>query len=420
MLLAQVLRRFITQGELTVIDAAGKPNRIGNPKTGPAVTIRLHNRALHTKLLLNPRLAFGEAYMDGTLTVENGSIYDFLDLYGRNTGTGTMNGLDRWWTKARMLWRHFQQANPLHRARINVAHHYDLSPALYDLFLDRRRQYSCAYFRSKGEDLDQAQENKLRHIAAKLCLDRPGLEVLDIGCGWGGMSLHLAKATGAKVTGITLSTEQHGYATATAAVRGLAQQTDFQLCDYREHEGRYDRIVSVGMFEHVGTPNYRNFFAKISALLADDGVALLHTISHMDEPYPTNPWLQKYIFPGGYAPALSEILPAIEAAGLWVTDIEILRLHYAETLRLWRERFLAKRDEAARLYDERFCRMWEFYLAASEMTFRHQGHMVAQIQLAKSPDAVPLIRDYIEGWEEAQRKASQPERPNLAVVKRER
>ncbi len=412
MLLARVLRRFITQGELTVIDAAGKPHKIGKPETGPAVIIRLHDRALHRKLLLNPRLAFGEAYMDGTLTVENGTIYDFLDLYGLNTGTGTMNALDRWWTRARLLWRRFQQANPLHKARDNVAHHYDLSPALYDLFLDRQRQYSCAYFLSPDDSLDQAQENKLRHIAAKLHLDRPGLKVLDIGCGWGGLSLHLAKASGAKVTGITLSSEQHDYAVATAAVRGLAPQTDFQLCDYREHESRhgggYDRIVSVGMFEHVGTPNYRTFFDKLHDLLADDGIALLHTISHMDAPYPTNPWLQKYIFPGGYSPALSEVLPAIEAAGLWVTDVEILRLHYAETLRLWRARFLEKRDEAERLYDARFCRMWEFYLAACEMTFRHQGHMVAQIQLAKSPEAVPLTRDYIGEWEHRSEAALEP------------
>ena len=411
MLLAQLLRRLIIQGELTVIDAAGRPHRLGDPETGPAVTIRLHDRALHRRLLLNPRLAVGEAYMDGTLTVENGSVYDFLDLYGRNTGTGSLNALDRWWTRARLTWRRFQQANPLHRARDNVAHHYDLSPALYDLFLDRNRQYSCAYFLSPSDSLDQAQENKLRHIAAKLCLDRPGLSVLDIGCGWGGMSLHLAKTAGAEVTGITLSTEQHDYATATAAVRGLAQQTDFRLCDYREHQGRYDRIVSVGMFEHVGTPNYRTFFDKLYDLLADDGVALLHTISHMDEPYPTNPWLQKYIFPGGYSPALSEILPAIEAAGLWVTDVEVLRLHYAETLRHWRERFLAKWNEAAQLYDERFCRMWEFYLAACEMTFRHQGHMVAQIQLAKSPDAVPLTRDYVGAWEHAREPALELKHP---------
>ena len=408
MLLARILRKFITRGELTVIDAAGRAHRIGDPARGPSVTIRLRDHALHRRLLLNPRLAVGEAYMDGSMTVENGSIYDFLDLYGLNSGTGTMNALDRGWTRARLLWRRFQQANPLHKARDNVAHHYDLSPALYDLFLDRQRQYSCAYFTSAEDSLEQAQENKLRHIAAKLCLDRPDLTVLDIGCGWGGMSLHLAKAAGARVTGITLSREQHDHAVATAAVRGLAERTDFQLCDYRQHEGRYDRIVSVGMFEHVGTPNYRTFFDKLHDLLADDGVALLHSISHMDAPYPTNPWLQKYIFPGGYSPALSEILPAIEAAGLWVTDIEILRLHYAETLRHWRERFLAKWDEAERLYDARFCRMWEFYLAACEMTFRHQGHMVAQIQLAKSPDAVPLTRDYIGAWEHGAQAVLEP------------
>ena len=411
MLLARILRKFITRGELTVIDAGGRAHKIGDPTRGPSVTIRLHDRALHSKLLLNPRLAVGEAYMDGSLTVENATVYDFLDLYGLNTGTGTMNALDRWWTRARLLWRRFQQANPLHRARENVAHHYDLSPALYDLFLDHNRQYSCAYFMSPDDSLDQAQENKLRHIAAKLCLERPGMKVLDIGCGWGGMSLHLAKQAGADVTGITLSTEQHDHAVATAAVRGLAARTDFRLCDYREHQGRYDRIVSVGMFEHVGTPNYHTFFQKVHDLLADDGVALIHTISHMDAPYPTNPWLQKYIFPGGYSPALSEILPAIEAANLWVTDIEVLRLHYAETLRHWRERFMAKWDEAERLYDARFCRMWEFYLAACEMTFRRQGHMVAQIQLSRQPEAVPVTRDYIGAWEHGTQADLEPRQP---------
>jgi cyclopropane-fatty-acyl-phospholipid synthase len=377
------------------------------------VAIRLHNRLLPYKLLLNPRLYVGEAYMDGELTVENGSIYDFLDLFGLNTGTGTINWFDTWATKVRLLWRRYNQANPLHRARSNVAHHYDLSPALYDLFLDKNRQYSCAYFVSGQEDLDQAQENKLCHIAAKLCLDRPGLSVLDIGSGWGGLGLYLAELAEARVTGLTLSSEQHHFSNHEAAKKQLDHLASFYLRDYREEAGRYDRIVSVGMFEHVGTPNYRKFFEKLRALLADDGVALLHTISHMDEPYPTNPWLQKYIFPGGYSPALSEILPAIEQAGLWVTDVEILRLHYAETLRKWRERFVSRWDDAAQLYDERFCRMWEFYLAASEMTFRRQGHMVAQIQLAKAPDAVPLTRDYIGERENALRRTP-AESPNGA------
>ena len=407
MLLARILRKFITRGELTVIDAAGRAHRIGDPARGPSVTIRLHDRALHRRLLLNPRLAVGEAYMDGSLTVENGSIYDFLDLYGLNSGTGTMNALDRGWTRARLLWRRFQQANPLHKARDNVAHHYDLSPALYDLFLDRQRQYSCAYFTSPEDSLEQAQENKLRHIAAKLCLDRPDLKVLDIGCGWGGMSLHLARAAGAQVTGITLSREQHDHAVATAAVRGLAQRTDFQLCDYRQHEGRYDRIVSVGMFEHVGVNQFRTYFDKCADLLKPGGTMLLHTIGRYGPPGITNPFIARYIFPGGYIPALSEVVQVIEKSGLVVTDIEYLRLHYAETLRHWRERFLAKWDEAERLYDARFCRMWEFYLAACEMTFRHQGHMVAQIQLAKSPDAVPLTRDYIGEWEHAGEQAGE-------------
>jgi len=421
MLLAYLLRSFIAEGELTVIDAEGKAHRFGDPSKGPSVTIRLHNRSLHYKLLLNPRLHVGEAYMDGELTVENGSIYDFLDLFGLNTGTGTMNSLDRWATRARLLWRRYKQANPVGRARLNVAHHYDLSATLYDLFLDRDRQYSCAYYRSESDSLGQAQENKLRHIAAKLYLNRPGLTVLDIGSGWGGLGIYLAEVANAKVTGLTLSSEQHQLSNRRAADRGLDHQVAFHLRDYREESGTYDRIVSIGMFEHVGTPNYAKFFAKIDTLLADNGVALLHTISHMDEPYPTNPWLQKYIFPGGYAPALSEILPVIERQELWVTDIEILRLHYAETLRNWRERFKSNWDKAADLYDERFCRMWEFYLAASEMTFRRQGHMVAQIQIAKSPDVLPLTRDYIGEWEEAQSYESQgSKRSYLSAVDQKR
>jgi cyclopropane-fatty-acyl-phospholipid synthase len=398
MLFARLLQGVITDGELTIVDATGRTHRMGDAAKGPVVTIRVHERSLHRKLFLNPRLAVGETYMDGGLTVDNGALYDFLDLIGANLGTGTANALDRWATRVRMLWRRFRQANAATRSRRNVAHHYDLTGALFDLFLDRDRQYSCAYFLNPDDDLDLAQAQKKRHLAAKLLLE-PGMKVLDIGSGWGGLGLYLADRTEAEVVGITLSEEQLGVSRSRAQQRGLADRAAFFLRDYRDQTGTFDRIVSVGMLEHVGAPNYGTYFAKIAELLADDGVALLHTISHMDEPYPTNPWLDKYIFPGGYAPALSELLAAIERAGLWVTDIEILRLHYAETLKCWRERFIANWDKVASLYDERFCRMWEFYLAACEMTFRRQGHMVAQIQVAKSIDAVPLTRDYITEWE---------------------
>jgi cyclopropane-fatty-acyl-phospholipid synthase len=400
MLLAALLRRVITRGELTLIDARGNRHRIGDAALGPAVTIRLHDRSLHSKLLRNPRLYAGEAYMDGTLTVEGGTIYDFLDLVGLNTANGAVGGWDRCLARSQMLWRWFQQYNPLRRSQANVAHHYDLSGELYEMFLDSDRQYSCAYFDRPGCTLEDAQAAKKRHIAAKLAL-RPGMRVLDIGSGWGGMALYLARTAGVEVTGITLSTEQLKLSRQRAAAEGLEDRVRFVLRDYREEKGTYDRIVSVGMFEHVGAPQYKTFFRQLNRLLTDDGVALLHTISHMDEPTATNPWLRKYIFPGGYCPSLSEILPKTEQVGLWVTDIEILRLHYAETLRHWRHRFVANWDKAVDLYDERFCRMWEFYLAGSEMSFRHQGQIVAQIQLAKSVDALPITRDYMTEWERA-------------------
>ncbi len=401
MLLARFLRGFIQRGELTLISRSGKARRFGDAGRGPTVTVRLHDRSLHRKLLLNPRLYLGEAYMDGTLSVEDGTIYDFLDLVGLNLGSGNLHGLDRWANQVRRLWRSFQQRNPLGLAQKNVAHHYDLSGELYEMFLDKDLQYSCGYFPAATTGLDEAQEAKKRHLAAKLLLE-PGQRVLDIGSGWGGLGLYLARVAGVEVTGVTLSGEQYRVSEQRAAEAGLSERVRFHLRDYREETGTYDRIVSVGMFEHVGVPHYGEFFGKIHSLLTEDGVALLHTIAHRDEPSTTNPWLRKYIFPGGYCPSLSEIVSVVERAGLWITDVEILRLHYAETLRHWRERFLANRDKAAKLYDERFCRMWEFYLAGSEVSFRRMGQMVAQIQLAKSLEAVPLTRDYMLDWERAQ------------------
>ena len=400
MLFARLFGRFIRKGELTLYDARGGVHRFGDPAKGPQITLRLHDPALHRNLLLNPRLRLGEAYMDGLISVEGGGVYDLLDLLARNLGRHTASRFDDLQMRFRMLWRRVRHANRLRRARRNVAHHYDLSGQLYGLFLDADRQYSCAYFPEPDLDLETAQLAKKRHIAAKLLLRR-GQKILDIGSGWGGLATYLAEVGESEVTGVTLSQEQLDYARRRVAQQGLESKVDFQMRDYRQLTGRYDRIVSVGMFEHVGAPNYGVFFRKIAELLEDDGVALLHSIAHCEPPFPTNPWLEKYVFPGGYAPALSEVLPAIEAADLWVTDVEILRLHYAETLRQWRERFLAKRDLAVRLYDERFCRMWEFYLAGCEASFRHQGQMVAQIQIAKSIDAVPLTRDYIAEWEQA-------------------
>jgi cyclopropane-fatty-acyl-phospholipid synthase len=415
MLLARVLRAVIAHGELTIIDATGRSHSCGDAERGPSVTIRLHDPGLHTSLALNPRLRLGEAYMDGRLTIEDGSIYDFLDLVGLNIGGGSLNRLDRWTMGARKLWRNFQQANPLGRAQKNVAHHYDLSGALYELFLDSDLQYSCGYFPVPGTSLDEAQEAKKRHLASKLLLE-PGQKVLDIGSGWGGLGLYLARTAGVEVTGVTLSIEQHKVSERRAAEAGLSDRVRFHLRDYRQESASYDRIVSVGMFEHVGLPHYEEFFRKVHGLLRDDGVALLHTIADHGMPSTTNPWLRKYIFPGGYTPSLSEVVPVIERAGLWVTDIEVLRLHYAETLRHWRERFMANRHKAVELYDERFCRMWEFYLSGAEVSFRRMGQMVAQIQLTKSVDAVPLTRDYMHQWEQERAPSAEPAGRRLKSV----
>jgi cyclopropane-fatty-acyl-phospholipid synthase len=399
MLLGKLLDRVIQLGQLTIIDADGRTRRFG-PGGAPAVTVRLHDRALHWKLFLRPELYTGEAYMDGTLTIEDASLYDFLDLMGRNFEAIGGDPLRRGFNRVDPLFRWLHQFNPARRARRNAAHHYDLSGGLYDLFLDSDRQYSCAYFLTPADSIDEAQQQKLRHIAAKLLL-KPGMKVLDIGSGWGGFGLWLADRLGASVTGITLAEEQLKLARMRAAQRGLAERAQFFLRDYRHETGMYDRIVSVGMFEHVGVVHYDAFFNRVRDSLADDGVALLHTIGRIDGPGSTSAWLRKYIFPGGYTPALSEIVQSIERAGLWLTDVEVLRLHYADTLRHWRERFLAHRERAKALYDERFCRMWEFYLACCEISFRYLGQVVFQIQMAKRVDSVPVTRDYMVETERA-------------------
>jgi cyclopropane-fatty-acyl-phospholipid synthase len=404
MLLARAIADMVRIGRLTLVDAAGQRHLFeGAP--GPAVTVRLHDPALNWKLLYRPKLRVPEAYMDGTLTIEEGTLYDFLELMVLNH-QGASSQLLRLGEYGARLTRRFRQYNPMPRARRNVAHHYDLSDQLYELFLDRDRQYSCAYFRGPDDDIDNAQLNKKRHIAAKLLL-RPGDKVLDIGCGWGGMALYLATEWDVDVTGLTLSAEQHAVAQRRAAAAGLSDRVRFFLRDYREERGQYDRIVSVGMFEHVGVNHYGQFFTQLKSMLNPDGVALLHHIGRMDGPGSTNPWIRKYIFPGGYCPALSEVVPIAEKRRLWITDIEILRLHYAETLRAWRARFQQNRAQIRALYDERFCRMWETYLVGSELSFRNQGMLVFQMQLAKAVDAVPLTRGYITDWERAHAPASQ-------------
>jgi cyclopropane-fatty-acyl-phospholipid synthase len=397
-----ILRRLITVGRLTVVwPDESRTDYAGTE--GPAAAFRLTDTATIWRLVANPALAAGEAYMRGSLSVEDGRLYELLDLLmlnlERNPGVHPILSLRE--TLSR-VGRRLMQYNPAGRSRRNVAHHYDLSGRLYSLFLDRDQQYSCAYFARGDETLEEAQAAKKRHIAAKLCLDRPGLRVLDIGCGWGGMALTLARDFGAQVTGITLSQEQLNEARTRAAVEGLDGRARFELLDYRSVTDTFDRIVSVGMFEHVGVGHYRTFFDTIARCLKPDGVALVHAIGRSRGPGNTNSWLRKYIFPGGYSPALSEVLPPVERAGLFASDIEIMRLHYAETLRHWRRRFAANRDAIEALYDEQFCRMFEFYLAASEIAFRRRGHMVWQLQLAHEPDVVPLTRDYIGAVESGQ------------------
>lgn len=393
-MLKTFLDRVIRQGTLEVELATGARFAVGNGG-GPALAVRFRDRSAVRRLLANPALAFGELVMDGRLVVSRGSLCDLLDLIARNLKWIEPPGVARTISRARKTMRPLHQWNTRHNSRRNVAHHYDLDMRLYELFLDVDRQYSCAYFEHDGQSLDEAQQAKKRHIAAKLLVE-PGHCVLDIGSGWGGLALYLAQTCEANVTGVTLSEEQLRAATARADGSELNGQVAFRLQDFRDVPDTFDRIVSVGMFEHVGAGYYDTFFVKASQVLADDGVMLLHSIGRMDGPGATNPWIAKYIFPGGYIPALSEVLSAIERAGLVVTDVEILRLHYAETLKAWRERFLARRAEVAALYDERFCRMWEFYLAASESAFRHSGLMVFQIQIAKQQHAVPLTRNYIE------------------------
>ena len=412
-LLKTAAGHIISKGNLAVTDAAGVTYHFGD-NTGEPVHLRFTSSKWEREVALDPALKLGEAYMEGGFEFVKGDIYKLLEIIFESTGPVAENQM---WMKAmsfiRTATKRFVQMNTLKRSARNVQHHYDLSGKLYDLFLDPDRQYSCAYFQSPDTDLNEAQLAKKRHLAAKLQVSK-GEKLLDIGCGWGGLGLYFARVLGADVTGVTLSHEQFGIANQRAKTLGLENRAKFLLEDYRNLNAQFDKIVSVGMFEHVGIGHFKEYFDHVKRLLKPDGRFVLHSIGRSGEPGATNPWIAKYIFPGGYIPSLSEVIPVIEKSGLIITDIEILRLHYAETLKAWRQSFLAHWDEAKALYDERFCRMWDFYLAASESAFRWQGMMVFQIQLAHKQDAVPLTRDYIMQEEERLLKIDAD--PNLSMI----
>jgi cyclopropane-fatty-acyl-phospholipid synthase len=410
--LQRMLARLVERGDLEVVGPDGSIHIFGDA-SGTKVKVRIASQAAAARIVLNPDLYVGECYMDGDLIVEQGSVYDLLTLILDNLANHRAPASLSLVTGLRRLMRRLHQYNPVTRSRRNVAHHYDLSRELYETFLDSDRQYSCAYFERPDASLEAAQLAKKRHLAAKLMIE-PGMRVLDIGSGWGGLGLYLAEFCQAEVVGVTLSTEQHAFSRERAARAGIGS-VDFRLMDYRELDGRFDRIVSVGMFEHVGIGFYPAFFAKVNALLADDGVTLLHSISRSTGPNVTGSWIAKYIFPGGYVPALSEVVPVIERSGLYITDIEILRLHYAQTLKEWRRRFTGQREKVTALYDERFFRMWEYYLASCETAFRQLGMNNFQIQMAHHQQALPLTRDYIGEEEERLRKLDSG-RPRIKSV----
>ncbi|MEX3008199.1 class I SAM-dependent methyltransferase [Hoeflea sp. TYP-13] len=422
-ILTHIACKLVKTGDLTVTFADGNQLHLGDG-TGAPVHLRFNSRKAERAVAFDPNLKIGECYMDGEIAFEEGDIYLLLETIFKNSRENRTRPA-RWVRLIEHLRRipaHILDRNTLRRSRSNVKHHYDLSGALYDLFLDPDRQYSCAYYENPSMELEQAQMAKKRHIASKLIMSRERLKVLDIGSGWGGMGLHLARQFNARVTGVTLSDEQFAVSNQRAREDGFAGQVDFRLLDYRKLNQTFDRIVSVGMFEHVGAKHFGTYFDKCAELLDRDGVMLLHTIGQSEPPTPTNPFIKKHIFPGGYIPSLSDIVPSIERSGLVITDIEVLRLHYAETLKAWRTSFLKNWDKARELYDERFCRMWEFYLASSEVAFRWQDLVVFQIQLAHNPQAVPLTRDYMGKDEHAPhraRKASESAKKKRAAAARQ-
>ncbi len=393
-LLGNLMKAFVKKGELTIIDIE-KQRHVFSGSPGPKIAFQIHDKELYTSLVFNPELAAGEAYMDGTLTFEEGTtLRDFFRFYSINSHSLADHKLQKLIRNIKMPFRKLQQSNRKGEAKKNVSHHYDLGNEFYKLFLDKNMLYSCAYFRSDTETLEEAQRNKLRLLAAKLDL-KPGQRVLDIGCGWGDLALYLASIEKVHVVGVTLSTEQQKLATERALKMGLADRVSFRLLDYRDVEGPFDRIVSVGMFEHVGVHHYDEFFKKLNSLMSDKGLAVIHSIGHMSPPGMASPWLRKYIFPGAYSPALSEVYPVLERNRLWVLDMEFLRLHYAKTLHHWAERFDKNRAKVVEMYDERFARMWEFYLISCEIMFETGAQMVFHAQLSRDKLAAPIQRDYI-------------------------
>ena len=394
MSLISFLNNLFKQDGFELIDSNSKKYVIGNPTKDKPIVIRFLDQKLMQKLLINPDLYFGEAYMNGSQVIENGTLTDFLDLAFKNIGRGNINSYGAVIKKIKGTFGYLTNLNKIIKSKENVAHHYDISEKLYDLFLDKNRQYSCAYFKNDSDTLEQAQSNKIHHIIKKLNI-QPNQKVLDIGSGWGTLALAIAKETNASVTGITLSENQFEYSQNKAKEMNLSNQVDFKLIDYRQLNEKFDRIVSVGMFEHVGRNFYRTYFNKVFQLLNEKGIALIHTIGSSMPPRDPQPWIQKYIFPGGYTPSLSEISKPIEKSGLIVSDIEVLRMHYAHTLRNWKERFLSKKDTVLDMFDEKFFRMWEFYLASCEMAFKWGDQVVFQLQLSKDNISVPNTRDYI-------------------------
>ena len=394
MLLARFLNKLYKKGGFILVDANSKKYIIGSPRKEKPITLKILDKKLHYKLLLHPDLYFGEAYADGKILIENANLTDFLDLSLQNIGRHQLNLFSQLLNQLRGSYRYLTNFNFIKKSKMNVAHHYDISDDLYNLFLDPKKQYSCAYFKNEKDSLEEAQNNKINHIIKKLNI-KPNQKVLDIGCGWGSLAIDIAKSAQCEVTGITLSKNQLNYCKKKAKELNLENQVNFKLMDYRELNEKFDRVVSVGMFEHVGRKFYKKFFKQVGKLLVNNGVALIHTIGSVNPPRNPHPWITKYIFPGGYTPSLSEVTGPIEKADLIVSDIEVLKMHYSFTLKHWKERCVKNREKIVEMFDERFFRMWEFYLTGCEAAFKWGDQVVYQFQLIKDYRSTPATRDYI-------------------------
>ena len=394
MQLARFLNKLFKIGGFVLIDANLNKFIIGSPEKDNPITLKLLDKKLHYKLLFYPDLYLGEAYADGVLKIENGDLTDFLNLALKNLGRNETNIFSQLLNKFQGSYRYLTNFNFIKKSKMNVSHHYDISDDLYDLFLDSKRQYSCAYFNNENDSLEVAQNNKINHIIKKLNL-KSNEKVLDIGSGWGSLAIEIAKISKCEVTGITLSKNQFDYSVKKAKEFNLENQVTFKLMDYREMNEKFDKIVSVGMFEHVGRKFYKKFFNQVNKLLKNDGIALIHTIGSVNPPRDPHPWITKYIFPGGYTPSMSEVTGPIEKSGLAISDIEVLRMHYSYTLRHWKQKFLDNKEKVLEMFGEKFFRQWEFYLTSSEMAFKWGDQVVYQFQLIKNFTSTPIIRNYI-------------------------